>query len=82
MIEINTKNKEISNAKKAKKSLKAIFSTKVHFEDPLFAIKIDKLNGEVLFYNQSIRSAQNEMKIKNNALKEMDERNITERSTC
>ena len=43
---------------------------------------MDKLNEEVLFYNQSIRDAQNEIKVKNNALKEMDERNITEISTC
>ena len=62
--------------------MKVIFSTKVQFEDPLFASKMDKLNEEVLFYNQSIRDAQNEIKVKNNALKEMDERNITEISTC
>ena len=81
MIEINTKNKEIIEAKKAKKSLKAIFSTKVHIEDPLFASKMDKFNEEVLFYNQSIKDAQNEIKIKNTELKEMNERNLTGKST-
>lgn len=62
--------------------MKAIFSTKVHFEDPLFASKFDKLNEEVLYYNQSIRDAQNEIKIKNNSLKEMDKRNLIETSAC
>ena len=61
--------------------MKAIFSTKVHIEDPLFASKMDKFNEEVLFYNQSIKDAQNEIKIKNTELKEMNERNLTGKST-
>ena len=61
--------------------MKAIFSTKVHIEDPLFASKMDKFNEEVLFYNQSIKDAQNEIKIKNTELKEMNERNLIGKST-
>jgi uncharacterized membrane protein len=36
LMEIDIKNKEIVSAKRAKKSLKAIFATKVHVDDPLF----------------------------------------------
>ena len=36
LMKIYTKNKEIVSAKKANKSLKAIFTTKEHVEDPLF----------------------------------------------
>ena len=34
MIEIDTKNKEIIEGKKEKKSLKTIYSTKIHLKDP------------------------------------------------
>ena len=59
--------------------MKATFFTKVLLKDPLFTSKMDKLNEEVLFYSQSRKDAQNEIRIKNSALKEMDERNITEK---
>ena len=36
LMEIDTNNKEIVSAKKAKKSLKALFATIVYVEDPLF----------------------------------------------
>ena len=60
-MEIEIKNKEIVSAKRAKKSLKAILATKVHFDDPLFTEKLNKCNEEVLFYNQSMAAEQNQM---------------------
>merc|ERR1712083_696182 len=49
LMEIDAKNKEIVSAKRAKKSLKAIFATKVHVDDPLFAEKLNRCNKEVAF---------------------------------
>merc|ERR1712147_137556 len=80
LMEINIKNKEIVSAKRAKKSLKAIFATKVHVDDPLFTEKLNKCNEEVLFYNRSIADAQNEIKLKSDALKEIEKRNTTKKS--
>ena len=77
--EINTKSKEIATTKKAKKHLKEI-SKKVHCDVPLFVKKNEKLNEERLFYNQSIKDAQNEIKLKNDKLQEIDQRNVTEKS--
>merc|ERR1712147_449120 len=65
---------------RAKKSLKAIFATKIHVDDPLFAEKLNKCNEEVLFYNQSIADAQNEIKLRSGALKEIEKRNTTKKS--
>merc|ERR1712147_529150 len=48
LMEIDIKNKEIVSAKRAKKSLKAIFATKVHVDAPLFTEKLNKCNEEVL----------------------------------
>merc|ERR1719494_768660 len=80
LMEIDIKNKEIVSAKRAKKSLKAIFATKVHVDDPLFTQKLNKCNEEVLFYNRSIADAQNEIKLKSDALKEIEKRNTTKTS--
>merc|ERR1712147_380988 len=80
LMEINIKNKEIVSAKRAKKSLKAIFATKVHVDDPLFTEKLNKCNEEVLFYNQSIADAQNEIKLRSDALNEIEKRNTTKKS--
>ena len=44
---------------------------KVHFDDPLFTEK-DKCNEEMLFYNRSIADAKNEIKLRNDRLKEME----------
>ena len=57
-MEIDIQNKEIVSAKRTKKSLKA----KVHVDDRLFTEKLNKCNVEVLFYNQLIADAQNEIK--------------------
>merc|ERR1712083_561993 len=80
LMEIDIKNKEIVSAKRAKKSLTAIFATKVHVDDPSFAEKLNKCNEEVLFYNQSIADAQNEIKLKSDALKEIEKGNTTKKS--
>merc|ERR1719494_1468557 len=80
LMEIDIKNKEIVSAKRAKKSLKAIFATKVHVDDPLFTEKLNKCNEEVLFYNQSIADAQNEIKLRSDALKEIEKGNTTKKS--
>merc|ERR1712083_414574 len=80
LMEIDIKNKEIVSAKRAKKSLKAIFATKVHVDDPLFTEKLNKCNEEVLFYNQSIADAQNEIKSRSDALKEIEKGNTTKKS--
>merc|ERR1711920_599870 len=42
--------------------------------------KLNKCNEEVLFYNQSIADAQNEIKLKSDALKEIEKRNTTKKS--
>merc|ERR1712228_670672 len=80
LMEIDIKNKEIVSAKRAKKSLKAIFATKIHVDDPLFTEKLNKCNEEVLFYNQSIADAQNEIKSRSDALKEIEKGNTTKKS--
>merc|ERR1712083_571854 len=80
LMEIDIKNKEIVSAKRAKKSLKAIFATKVHVDDPLFTEKLNKCNEEVLFYNRSIADAHNEIKLRSDALKEIEKRNTTKTS--
>ena len=80
LMEIDIKNKEIVSAKRAKKSLKAIFATKIHVDDPLFTEKLNKCNEEVLFYNQSIADAQNEIKLRSDALKEIEKGNTTKKS--
>ena len=80
LMEIDTKNKEIVSAKKAKKSLKAIFATKVHVDDPLFTEKLNKCRKDVLFYNQTIADAQNEIKLRSGALKEIEKGNTTKKS--
>ena len=82
LMQIDTKNKEIVSAKKAKKSWKAIFATKVHFEDPLFTEQLSKCNEEVLFNNQSIEDAQNEIKLRKDVLKEIEKVIITKKCTC
>jgi len=79
MLEIKTKNMEIATAKRSKKHLMEI-SKKIHSEDLSFVEKKDKLNEEMFFYNQSIKEAQSEIQLKNDVLKEIDEKNITERS--
>ena len=79
LMEIDIKNKEIVSAKRAKKSLKAIFATKIHVDDPLFTEKLNKCNEEVLFYNQSIADAQNEIKLRSDALKEIEKGNTTKK---
>merc|ERR1712113_78593 len=80
LMEIDIKNKEIVSAKRAKKSLKAIFATKIHVDDPLFTEKLNKCNEEVLFYNQSIADAQNEIKLRSDSLKEIEKGNTTKKS--
>merc|ERR1712083_1021505 len=80
LMEIDIKNKEIVSAKRAKKSLKAIFATKIHVDDPLFTEKLNKYNEEVLFYNQSIADAQNEIKLRSDALKEIEKGNTAKES--
>ena len=67
-MEIDIKNKEIVSAKRVRKSLKVISATKVHVEDPLFTEKLNKCNKEVLFCNQLIADAQNEIKLRSGAL--------------
>ena len=79
MLEIKTKNMEIATAKKSKKHLMEI-SKKVHCEDLSFVEKKDKLNEKMFFYDQSIKEAQSEIKLKNDALQEIDRKNITEKS--
>ena len=79
VLEINTKSKEIATAKKAKKHLKDI-SKKVKCDVHSFDEKNEKLNEEMLFYNQSIKDAQNEIKLKSDKLQEIDQRNVTEKS--
>ena len=44
---------------------------KVHFDDPLFTEK-HKCNEEMHFYNRSIADAENEIKLRNDRLKEME----------
>merc|ERR1719494_1326831 len=80
LMEIDIKNKEIVSAKRAKKSLRAIFATKVHVDDPYRLKKLNKCNEEVLFYNQSIADAHNEIKLRSDALKEIEKRNTTKTS--
>ena len=67
MLEINTKSKEIATAKKAKKHLKDI-SKKVKCNVPSSDEKNEKLNEEMLFYDQSIKDAQNEIKLNSDKL--------------
>ena len=55
-------------------------SKKVHCDVPFFVKKNEKLNEERLFYDQSIKDAQNEIKLKNDKLQEIDQRNVTEKS--
>ena len=74
-MEIEIKNKEIVSAKRAKKSLKASLARKAHFHDLLFTKKLNKCNDEVLFYNQLTADAQNEIKLRSSALKEIEKRN-------
>merc|ERR1711925_19202 len=61
------------------KHLKDI-SKKVKCDVHSFDEKNEKLNEEMLFYNQSIKDAQNEIKLKSDKLQEIDQRNVTEKS--
>merc|ERR1711920_1140097 len=70
---------EIASAKKSKKHLMEISKT-IHEEDPSFVEKKDKLNEEMFFYNQSIKEAQSEIQLKNDVLKEIDQKDITEKN--
>ena len=55
-------------------------SKRVQCDIRSFVEKNEKLNEEMLFYNQSIKDAQNQIKLKNDKLQEIDQRSITEKS--
>ena len=63
--------------------MKAIFATKIHVDDPLFTEKLNKCNEEVLFYNQSIADAQDEIKLRSGALKDNEKKKYNKKKcTC
>ena len=51
----------------------------VNCEDLSFVERNDKLNEEMLFYNQSIKEAQGEIKLKTMYWKKLTEKNIREK---
>ena len=65
---------KIATAKKSKKHLMEI-SEKVHCEDLSFVEKWQIEWGNV-YYNQSTKIAQNDIKLKNDVLKEIGRKNI------
>ena len=72
--EIQLKREEIAEAKKEKLNLK-LSASELNFEDPSYSDRINKLGDQMSAYNQIIRNAQKEITLKEETLKNMQEKN-------